>query len=505
MALFETVLLLLVGATVLSVLARRLGVPYPALLAIGGALLAMIPGVPRLDLSPELIMCLFVAPILLDAAHDASLRDLRTNWLPILSMIVGAVALTTVAVALVARLFLPDLPWAAALALGALVAPPDAVAALAVMRQLRPPYRLKIILEGESLLNDASALLIYKLAVGAVAVGSFSVSATLPTFLITVVGGAAIGWLAARPISWLTSRFSDASSSVIFQFASTFGLWILVDHLQMSAVVAVVVFGATLSRQFGYRIPATIRIPSFAVWETATVILNVLAFTLIGLQIRPIIENLNGEELFEYLTVGGAILLGVIVVRLAWVMVHCVVFRLIFGLQTEGATGRSGLVVGWSGMRGIVTLAAAMALPADFPYRDFMQMTAFLVVLGTLVLQGMTLRPLIVGLQLPHDGTVDEERQLAHRVALQEGLAALDGEPDEATRSLRTEYEEALAAVSSGNHPRETRTSALRLKTIARSRSAVATLREEARIGDESFQMVVADLDRQETALRPDG
>lgn len=503
MVLFETVLLLLVGATVLSTLARRLGVPYPALLAIGGAFLAMIPGVPRLDLSPELIMCLFVAPILLDAAHDASLRDLRINWLPILSMIIGAVALTTVTVAFIARLFLPDLPWAAALALGALVAPPDAVAALAVMQQLRPPHRLRVILEGESLLNDASALLIYKLAVGAVAVGSFSPAATLPTFLVTVLGGAAFGWLAARPISWLTSRFSDASASVIFQFASTFGLWILVDRLQMSAVVAVVVFGVTLSRQFGYTMPAAIRIPSFAIWETATVVLNVLAFTLIGLQIRPIIENLTGQQLLTYLAVGGAILAGVIVIRLAWVMVHYVVFRLIFGLQTEGATGRSGLVVGWSGMRGIVTLAAAMALPSDFPYRDFMQMTAFLVVLGTLVLQGMTLRPLIVGLRLPYDGTVDDERQLAQRVALQEGLAALDEAPEEAARSLRSEYEEALAAVSAGQHPQQTRASALRLKTISRSRSAVANLREDAKIGDEAFQLVVADLDRQETALKP--
>src|SRR4051812_11058107 len=193
MHVFEAVLALLLGATVLSAFARRLAIPYPTLLAIGGALLAAIPGAPRLDLPPELTLALFVAPVLLDAAYDASLRDLRQAWVPVSSLVLVAVALTTMAVAVTARLLLPDMPWAAAIALGALLAPPDAVAALAVLRQVDPPYRLRVVLEGESLLNDAAALLIYRLAVGAAAAGSFSASGAMPAFALVVVGSVVAG------------------------------------------------------------------------------------------------------------------------------------------------------------------------------------------------------------------------------------------------------------------------------------------------------------------------
>src|SRR5262245_53219880 len=176
MAELERILALFVAAVVLAAAARRVGAPYPVFLALGGALLAFVPVAPSLTLPPELALALFVAPVLLDAAYDASLRDLRENWIPVAGLVVFAVVLTTVAVALVARAIVPALPWAPSLALGAVVAPPDAVAATAVLRQLRPPHRILTILEGESLLNDATALLIYRLAVGAVAAGGFSVA-----------------------------------------------------------------------------------------------------------------------------------------------------------------------------------------------------------------------------------------------------------------------------------------------------------------------------------------
>ena len=197
MLVFETILALLLGAAILSAIARRLNIPYPTLLVLGGALVAFLPDAPRLDLPSELILALFVAPVLLDAAYDASLRDLRENWRPVLSLVLAAVGLTTVAVAFAARQLIPDFPWAAAIALGALLAPPDAVAALAVMRSVNPPHRIRKILEGESLLNDASALLLYKLAVGAVAAGSFSVTEAVPTFAVVVFGSAALGWVLA--------------------------------------------------------------------------------------------------------------------------------------------------------------------------------------------------------------------------------------------------------------------------------------------------------------------
>src|ERR1700704_2329660 len=198
----EQLLGLFVVAVILAAGARRVGAPYPVFLALGGALLAFLPGAPSFSVAPELALAVFVAPVLLDAAYDASLRDLRDNWAPVTGLVIFAVGLTTAAVAIVARALMPAMPWAPAIALGAIVAPPDAVAATAVLRPLRPPHRILTILEGESLLNDASALLIYRLAVGAAGANSFSVSSVAPAFLVAVAGsvaaGMALGWLNLR-------------------------------------------------------------------------------------------------------------------------------------------------------------------------------------------------------------------------------------------------------------------------------------------------------------------
>src|SRR3954466_9691 len=198
-------LALFVAAVILAGAARRVGAPYPVFLAIGGALLAFLPGAPSFTVPPELALALFIAPVLLDAAYDASPRDLRDNWAPVTSLVIFAVGLTTAAVAVVVHAMVPGIPWAAAIALGPVVAPPDAVAAAAVLRPLRPPHRLLTILEGESLLNDASALLIYRLAVGVVAANSFSVGSVAPTFALAVVGSL----IAGPAFAWLVMRLMD--------------------------------------------------------------------------------------------------------------------------------------------------------------------------------------------------------------------------------------------------------------------------------------------------------
>jgi CPA1 family monovalent cation:H+ antiporter len=216
---------LFIAAVTLAAATRRAGAPYPVFLALGGALLAFLPVASSFTLPPELALALFVAPVLLDAAYDASLRDLRENWAPVASLVVFAVGITTVAVAVVVRALVPGMPWAPAVALGAIVAPPDAVAATAVLRQLRPPHRILTVLEGESLLNDATALLIYRLAVGAVAVNGFSVGAVAPAFLLAVAGsvvaGPALGWLTLRVLD----RVHHVPTAIILQFVSTFGVW----------------------------------------------------------------------------------------------------------------------------------------------------------------------------------------------------------------------------------------------------------------------------------------
>src|SRR4029077_12990885 len=226
----EVLIGLVLGATVLAAAARRGGAPYPVVLARGGAILGFVPGAPSFTVVPELALALFVAPVLLDAAYDASPRDLRDNWVPVTGLVVVAVGLTTIAVSIVARALIPAMPWAPAIALGAVVAPPDAAAATAVLRHLRPPHRILTILEGESLLNDASALLIYRLAVGAVAANSFSIGAVAPTFLLAVAGSVVAGpifaWLSMR----LTARVQDVPTAIILQFVITFGVWIVADR-----------------------------------------------------------------------------------------------------------------------------------------------------------------------------------------------------------------------------------------------------------------------------------
>src|SRR4051812_25261985 len=244
----EELLGLFVAAVILAAAARRIGAPYPVFLAVGGAILALLPIHTSFTLPPELALALFVAPVLLDAAYDTSLRDLRDNWAPVTGLVVFAVALTTAAVAVVAHTLVPAMPWAAAIALGAVVAPPDAVAATAVLRPLRPPHRLLTILEGESLLNDASALLIYRLAVGAAVAGSFSVTAVAPAFLLAVTGsvvtGVALGWVVIR----LMERVRHVPTSIILQFVSTFGVWILAEQAGLSGVLTTVCYAIALAR-----------------------------------------------------------------------------------------------------------------------------------------------------------------------------------------------------------------------------------------------------------------
>src|SRR3954468_5092046 len=283
---FETLVGLVLAAVTLAALARRVGAPYPVFLAVGGALLAFVPGTPSFTVPPELALALFVAPVLLDAAYDASPRDLMDNWAPLTSLVVFAVGLTTAAVAIVTRTLLPEMPWAAAIALGAVVAPPDAAAATAVLRQLRPPHRILTILEGESLLNDASALIIYRLAVGAVVANDFSLHAVAPTFMLGVAGslvaGPAMAWLFLHVID----RVEDVPTAIILQFVSTFAVWIIADRVGLSGVLTMVCYAVTVARTAPERTPARIRLPAYAVWETVVFVLNILAFIFIGLQIR---------------------------------------------------------------------------------------------------------------------------------------------------------------------------------------------------------------------------
>jgi len=265
-----------------------------------------------------------------------------------------------------------------------------------------------------------------------------------------------------------------------------------------------------MARRRARPMPAHLRVPSFAIWESVTAVLNVLAFSLIGLQIRPILEALDDAERVRFLGAALLILAAVIAVRIAWVMTYNSLVRLknrVFGVHVARSsmappTARSGLVIAWSGMRGIVTLAAAMALPAGFPYRDFIQLTAFVVVLGTLVIQGLTLRPLLILLRLPPDGTVDAEIGLARKAALKAAMVALEADGTPAAERLRREYGEALSQAKRGEDPRDSQDNALRRRVVAVSRDAIQDLRRDGAIGDDAYRLVEEELDWLELSAR---
>lgn len=533
MLVFEIVIALLLGGAVLAALARRMGTPYPALVALAGAVLAVVPGTPTLVLDPELALALFVAPVLLDAAFDASLRDLRANWRPIAGLAIGAVALTVVAVALTVRALVPDMPWSAAIALGAIVAPPDAAAATAVLKQLRPPVRLLVILEGESLFNDATALLIYRLAVGAAVAGTVVGWNVLPTLLVVIVGSVVLGFALSRLILVVIARIQDVATSVIVQFVSTFAVWLLAERLHLSGILTMVVYAIAVARRAPDLTPARIRVPSYAVWEVTVFVLNVLAFILIGFQLKSILSRLDEPTLLQYVWIAAAVSLAAIVSRFVWVTAAATFSRWRCRPRPGGAPGpndtialspRAATLVGWCGMRGIVTLAAALALPTGsddspaFPYRDLILFTAFAVVLVTLVLQGLTLRPLMLRLRLYDDGVVEHEVQLARAATIRAALAATDARGDIARAPfVRHWYELQLRRAESRLESRVAEPSGraddgtdfwgsadaeLLQAAMQAERQRLSELRAEGIIGDAAFQRVEEDLDRTELGLQ---
>ncbi|HEX4956306.1 MAG TPA: cation:proton antiporter [Thermoanaerobaculia bacterium] len=539
MEVFEVVVALLLGGAALAALARRFGAPYPALVALAGAALALVPGVPTLVLDPELALALFVAPVLVDAAFDASPRDLKASWRQVSSLALGAVALTIAVVAVVVRQLVPDMPWAAAIALGAIVAPPDAAAATTVLKQLRPPHRLLVILEGESLFNDASALLVYRLAVGAAVTGLLSPWSVVPTLLVVTVGSVVLAVILARLTLLLFARIHDVATAVVVQFCGTFGVWMLAERLHLSGIITMVVYAMLASRRTPEVVPARLRIPSWAVWEVAVFVLNVLAFILVGFQLKSIAERVTGAAGAGYVLVAAGVCGAVILARIVWVSGAAAFVRWRCRMRQEttleahnpvALPARAAAVVGWCGMRGTVTLAAALALPtvtadgSPFPHRDLILVSAFGVVLGTLVLQGLTLRPLLLRLRLEDDGLVEREVRLARAETLRAAVAAAAASQGAETAALvRHRYELALrraeqgrtgAASASPLDPgeQEADDAVVRAATQAQRRRLLA-LRADGTIGDTAFQRVEEEIDWAEldwshllgAGPRPDG
>lgn len=398
MTTFEILLALVAFCVALAVLAQRLGLPVAVPLVLGGMALALVPGLPPVELDPELALALFLPPLLQLSAYRTDWPAFRSNLRPILLLAVGAVVFSAAAVAAVAKLMVPDLPWWAAVALGAIVAPPDAVAASSVLKQFRLPKRLIVILEGESLINDASSLVLYRFAVAAVAAGTASYGAGALQFVGMAVGGGVVGWLVGRAAMWVFARIDDTLLDITVSLLAGFAAYLAAEALHVSGVLAAVGCGLVLGRRQHAEFTARTRLELNAVWNFVEFLLASLVFMLIGLQLRGIVERLDAYDPWRLALLGAAVAATLIVSRFVWVFPMMWLPRALSRRLREAdptPPWSHATVLSWAGMRGVVSLAAALALPARFPGRDLIVFLAFCSILATLVVQGTTLGAIV--------------------------------------------------------------------------------------------------------------
>ncbi|HXD05217.1 MAG TPA: sodium:proton antiporter [Burkholderiaceae bacterium] len=510
MPLLESALTLLAVAVALLIATRRSGVPYPAMLALAGGCVAALSSAPYVAIEPHLALALFVAPSVMDAAFDMPPRVLLRHWVPLTSLAVLLVVVTAVVVAGLG-LWRMHLPLAAAMALGAVVAPPDAAAASAVLRQSNIPRRTMAVLQGESLLNDVVALLIFGVAIAIGADGALGDGSTWALrLLFAAPGGVVLGLVAGALLVRIATVASGTVSSIIVRFVLTYGTWIVAERLRMSSIAAVAALAMVVARLGPSRTSARDRVSANAVWSASVFVLNVLAFLMVGLQARSILAGLAGDERWIALEFAALVLAGVTLVRIVWVLAYSVLLRSMharIGHRMQGVvvpSARAALLVSWCGMRGLVTLATALALPASFPARDLIVLTAFVVVLGTLVVQGFTIRPLVALLKIEEDCSLCAEISRGRRAMLDEALQLLSGREGSVADTVRREYAAARAIAADCARPQaQTEYDMLRLEIIARQRRVLEDWRVRECIDDDAFHRLEEELDRKELCAAP--
>jgi Na+/H+ antiporter len=441
---------LLVAIVVLATLATRLRLPYAILLVLGGLLLGFVPGLPSIELNPELILMLFLPPLIYSSAWLTSWREFHANLRPILLLALGPVLVTTLVIAVVAHT-IAGLSWPVAFVLGAVVSPTDAVAASATAKQLGLPRRIVTVIEGESMVNDATGLVVYRFAVAAVMAGSFSLWQAGLQMVLVSLGGLVIGLVIAWPVAWLHRHLDDAPIEITITLLTPYAAYLVADALQVSGVLAVLSAGLYLSRQSSRFFSSNTHLQANAVW-------NVLVFLLIGLQLRSILASIASLSLLALVWQALLISLAIIAVRLAWVFPAAYLPRL--RIRDPYPGWRQVAIVAWVGMRGGLSLAAALALPftrtfgAPFPQRDLVIFFTFGVILATLVGQGLSLSPIIQLLGLERDRALEREHAQAHLVAARAALSRLDAlateawVPEDALTHLRSHYAQKLEALT---------------------------------------------------------
>lgn len=524
----ELVLALLVAVAALATLAHRLGIPYPIVLVLGGLLIGLVPGLPDVQLAPDLVFLLFLPPLLYISAFYTSVRDFRAQARPIMSLAIGLVLATTVVVAVVVHAAIPGLGWAVAFTLGAIVSPPDAVAATAILRRLPVPRDIVTVLEGESLLNDAVGLVAFRVAVLAAVTGAFSPAQAIGSFVVVAVGGVAVGLAAGWVVARLRRPLHDPPVEITISLLTPFAAYLPAEVLGVSGVLATVAGGLYLGRQAPSLMEADTRVQARAVWETLVFLLQGLVFVLIGLQLPAIVARLAARPPL-WLAAQALLVCGsVVVVRFIWVFVTDWLAHPRRSRSANRAAWREDVVIAWAGMRGVVSLAAALALPftinsgEPFQERDLLIFLTICVILVTLVGQGLTFPAVLRVLRVHGDGAEEQEEGSAREAALEAAQARIEALASEwpdhlpLIDTLRAQYGHRASHVDDRGRLIDGRVAsvapsaaeqeviehrAIRHAVIEAQRDAILDLRDRGEISDDVLRGIERDLDLEELRM----
>ena len=507
---------LLAVVAVFATLARRLGVPYPILMVLGGGAIGLIPGVPRIELEPDLVFLLVLPPLLYVAAFFTSVRDFRANALPIVSLAIGLVLFTVTTVAVVAHSLVPEIGWPLAFALGAIVAPPDAIAATAVLQRLGVPRRLVSILEGESLLNDATALVSFRIAVAAALGGAFSPLQAGLDFAVAAAGGIAIGLAVGVASVWLRTRAPDTPVSLTLSLLTPYAAYLPAEALHVSGVLAAVTTGLYVGRRASRMMSSETRVAGAAVWQMVVFLLTGLVFVALGSQLPAIVQGTE-RSMAQSLLVAAAVVAAVIASRFVWMYATALVARLRRPGAARTTDPRAAFVLGWSGMRGAVSLAAALSLPLALPgpagTRELLIFVTFAVILVTLVGQGLTLPWVISALGVARDEGDRHDEAHARIATTASALARLEQlyeiwpthhellETLKATYEHRTRHDDAHHVEPAAAEDEHIEHRKIRLELIETERAAAHELRDRGAISDEVLRRLERDLDLEELRM----
>ena len=514
----ELLLALLIVVAVLVTISRRIRVPYPVLLLIGGLVVGLVPGIPRLELDPEIVFLVVLPPLLYVSAFLTPIRDFRANLKNISSLAIGLVAVSAGVVAVIAMAFVPGMSWPLAAALGAIVSPPDAVAATAIAQRLAVPRRVVSILEGESLLNDATALTIYRAAIGAATAAiAVSVVGSLASFVFVALGGILIGLLVGWITSWVRIHLTDTPVEITVSLITPYAAYLPAELFGVSGVLAAVTAGLFLGRRSSVIMGSEARLAGRAVWESLVFLLTGVVFLAIGFQISSISREMDRGTLLQLAAVGVVVSLTLIAVRTVWV----------FGLSLRDLLAkdrrrirlRESIVLSWAGMRGVVSLAAALAIPISLPgnalaARDAIIIITFTVILVTLVGQGLTLPLVIRAVGLGGDADDGHEESHARQELIEEALRRIDDLekkwPDHkplidqlrASYQHRAEHEEQLHEAPGNEAEQElVEHRQIRSDVIDAQRDALAAMRDRGAIDDDVLRSIERELDLEEIRM----